>query len=148
MTIERNKLLTLFHGTSAVRGDSILRFGWAYNPVYVSTDIDRAWHYAKARAASDSNDLELVGREPTSPALVRVRTRRYRIDRYSASEPDQFSLTTDDREGLYVLPYEGKWPETSDEMLMLRAYCASMGWGTERKLTKVGRLLTKDGEND
>ena len=135
-----------YHGTSQKRWLSIrMHSAFAILPVYLTTDKQRAEHYAKARAAHDGDtEYEIIG--------IHLEPHRVEVDDYSDNEPGQYKLTKPLHQNtvyssrLHVDTFP--MPVDQDKLLTLKAFCVGMGWGEDRHMAPGFEYLAAQEEDN
>ena len=133
-----------YHGTSEARRKSIyMHSAFMVLPVYLTTDRARAEHYAMARAAHDGDShYAIIG--------LNLAPHRVQADDYSEHEPGQYKLTRPLHQNTVYsanLKHDTfPMPTDQAELIRLKAFCVSMGWGEERSLAPQFKHLLKEKE--
>ena len=111
----------LYHGTSFIRGLYIYVEGFK-PPIYATTNLRRAIHYARARAALDGDDkysIFTIVKLPKGTTAI--------ADTYSRAEPDQFIITS--KIPLYSWKRRDyRLKATKEELVRLQAFATAMSW--------------------
>ena len=141
--MKTEKVTTYYHGTCSLRADLMVTEGFAFDPLFLTTNRESAEHYAQARTANDLRDSD---RELT-PALIviDVPESEIEVDEYNLDgEPDQYKLRKPNRfhAEAFVEDVDGEWPQSELEMLRLSAFCIGMmKYEDDRTVTPVGAQI-------